>query len=267
MSVAPVEWHLKLFRKSVAKQAKWREISALLGDLTGRRGLDLGSDNGIISVLLREQGGHWCSADLDPNAVESIRCLVTDNVYQLNEHSLPFPDGHFDIVVVIDMLEHVQDDEALIQEIARILRPGGQVVLNVPHAKRGALLRSLRLALGLTDAWHGHVRPGYTLASLQQLLASRFEITNLRTYNRFFSELLDIALNSAYLRRSRSSSRQSAKGTVVTKNDMDRHIKEFRLYSRFYPLMRLFVMLDLFASPFSGYSLIVSACKLDAMRA
>lgn len=261
MNVAPVDWHLKLFRKSVAKQAKWRRISAFLGDVSGRRGLDLGADNGVISYLLRQKGGQWCSGDLDPHAVESIRSVVADNVYQIHEHSLPFPDGHFDIVVVIDLLEHVRDDQALIGEIARVLCPGGRVIINVPHAKRWALLRPLRLALGLTDAWHGHVRPGYTLASLERLTTPGFTTEAHCTYSRFFSELLDIALNYAYVRKSRSAATQTGKGTIVTGQDIDKHAKAFRLYSRLYPLMRLFAMLDMVVRPFNGYMMIVSAVK------
>ncbi len=266
MNEASLEWHLKLFRKSVAKQAKWREISVMLADVDGKRGLDLGADNGLISHLLRQKGGCWCSADLDPDAVESIRGIVAGDVYLVNGGNLPFDDGRFDIVVVIDMLEHVEDDEALVRELARVLVPGGRLIVNVPHAKPRALLRPLRLALGLTDAWHGHVRPGYTLRGLRALLEPSFEIVSHRTYNRFFSELLDIALNHAYLRKNRSRSSRSSKGTIVTEADMARQERAFRLYARLYPFMRLFASLDLLARPFRGYSLILSARKRDDTR-
>ena len=259
MGEASTEWHLKLFGKSVSKQAKWRHIIAMLGPVDGLKGLDLGADNGIISLLLRNKGGHWSSADLDPHAVQSIRNVVGDDVYQIDDHSLPFSDGQFDTVVVIDMLEHVRDDQAFVREIARVLRPGGRLILNVPHAKPWALLRPVRLALGLTDAWHGHVRPGYTLATLEPVLPPLFEMDSSRTYNRFFSELLDIALNYVYLRKSRNAPTASSKGTIVTETDIQRHEKAFRLYSRIYPLMRLFTALDVLARPFRGYSLIISA--------
>ena len=53
---------ITLFRKSVLKQQKWHAISALLGATDGLRCLDIGSDNGVVSYLLRARGGSWASA-------------------------------------------------------------------------------------------------------------------------------------------------------------------------------------------------------------
>jgi 2-polyprenyl-3-methyl-5-hydroxy-6-metoxy-1,4-benzoquinol methylase len=39
--------------------------------------------------------------------------------------ALPFPDAHFDIIMCVDVLEHVRDPEALLAEISRCLKPGG----------------------------------------------------------------------------------------------------------------------------------------------
>lgn len=261
MTDTPADWHLKLFDKSVLKQAKWREIDALLPDLSTIRGLDLGADNGVISHLLRRKGGEWCSADMDARAVGAIRSLVGGRVTQIDGRTLPFGQALFDIVVIVDMLEHVEDDAALVRELGRVLRPGGRLIVNVPHLKRFASLRPLRLALGLTDAWHGHARPGYTLERLRRLLGGPFEIIAHRTYNRFFSELLDISLNYAYSRGLEGGGSEGLKGTVVTGKEMGRHERAFRWYSRLYPLTRLMVMLDGIVRPTRGYCLVVSAVR------
>ncbi len=261
MTDASADWHLKLFGKSVLKQAKWREIDALLPPLSGSRGLDLGADNGVLSHLLRRKGGDWCSADMDARAVGAIRGLVGRRVIQIDGRTLPFGRGLFDVVVVADMLEHVEDDAGLVEELGRVLRPGGRLIVNVPHLKRFAALRPLRLALGLTDSWHGHVRPGYTLERLRRLLDGSFEIVAHRTYNRFFSELLDISLNYVYSRGIRSGGAGGLKGTVVTGEEMSRHDRAFRWFSRLYPFMRLMVMLDLLVRPSRGYSLVVAAVR------
>lgn len=46
---------------------------------------------------------------------------------------LPFPDNWFDLVLSHEVLEHVQDDQQAINEIARVLKPGGRLVIFVPN--------------------------------------------------------------------------------------------------------------------------------------
>ena len=115
----PEPWALALFRRSVLKQRKLAEIAAMLGPTDGLRCLDLGSDNGVVSLLLRRGGGRWASADLIPEAVASIRELVETDVHLVSGARLPFADAEFDRVAVVDMLEHVPDDRAFAAELAR----------------------------------------------------------------------------------------------------------------------------------------------------
>ncbi len=249
-------WALQLFRKSVLKQRKLREIEAQLDATTGLRCLDLGSDNGVVSLLLRRRGGDWASADLTEEAVTSIRGLVEHDVHLFDGRRLPFGDGSFDCVVVVDMLEHVPDDAAFAAELARVSRPGARLVINTPHAKR-TLLRRLRHALGQTDEKHGHLRPGYTPGDLRRLFASAFELHATRTYSRFFSEAVDTAINFAV---ERAGKRGSAKGLVVTGDDLRKHRKLFRLYALIYPFVWAVTRLDALV-PASGYMLIASATR------
>jgi len=118
------EWPLLLFNKSVLKQRKFKEITALLGETTDLHCLDIGSDNGVISYLLRQRGGTWKSADLDEHTVDSIRGLVKENVFQIDGRQTPFADNEFNRVVIIDFLEHIHTDEEFIKELFRIIKPG-----------------------------------------------------------------------------------------------------------------------------------------------
>jgi SAM-dependent methyltransferase len=248
------EWAKALFRRSVLKQRKLAELVRSLGATSGLRCLDLGSDNGVVSLMLRKRGGSWASGDLTQEAVASIRSLVEDDVHLVAGDRLPFPDAAFDRVVVVDMLEHVPDESAFARELARVTKPGGRLVLNTPHLKR-TLLRRLRRALGQTDAKHGHLRPGYTPERLRELLAPAFELESHRTYSRFFSEAVDTALNWGVERLGKAS---SAKGMVVTAGDLARHGKAFRSYGMIYPLVWALSRLDALV-PASGYMLIASA--------
>ena len=230
---AGADWAVALFNRSVLKQEKFRRIAELLEDPAGRSNLDIGADNGVISYLLRRRGGRWASADLDERAVESIRELVKDDVHRLDGARTPFPDAAFDQVVVVDYLEHIPDDDAFAAELGRILRPGGCVIINVPHLKPGSLLNRLRHRIGLTDEWHGHLRPGYRDEDLRRLLGPRFQVERSVVYSGVFSELIDTLLNGMNeLRRGKARGTQATrKGTVVTGADLQRRRKEFRLLS------------------------------------
>jgi SAM-dependent methyltransferase len=248
-------WALQLFRKSVLKQRKLAELTESLGPTEGLRCLDLGSDNGVVSLLLRRAGGSWASADLTDEAANSIRALVETDVHRIDSSALPFADASFDRVAVVDMLEHAPDEAAFVRELSRVTRPGGRLIVNTPHLKH-TLLRRLRHAIGQTDEKHGHLRPGYTPAGLRALLESHgFVWEESRTYSRFFSELVDTAINFGV---ERLGKRGSAKGMVVTGADVAKHAKAFRLYSAIYPVVWTFSQLDRLV-PASGYMLIATA--------
>lgn len=250
-------WALRLFARSVLKQQKFREIRRLVGDPRGLDCLDLGGDNGVLSFLLRRLGGRWASADLDPAAVAAIRALVGDPVHQLDGPRMPFADDSFDLVVVLDLLEHVRDDRGLVAELHRILRPGGRLIVNVPHAGP-SVLGPLQRRLGQTDERHGHVRPGYTPATLARLLDGPFRLVRLRSYSRLLCQTIDTLL-AAGLDLVTGRPAASPKGRVVTAGDLARHRRLFRVYSLVYPLVWSAAQLDRLLPFADGYLLAAEA--------
>jgi ubiquinone/menaquinone biosynthesis C-methylase UbiE len=258
MTITKNEWAIELFNKSVLKQRKYKQITAFLGPTKKLHCLDIGGDNGVISYMLRRNGGDWASADLDPTSVASIKDLVHTEVYQINGSSTPFRSNEFDRVVIVDFLEHIPNEEQFIAEMYRILKPGGLLILNVPNKKNG-LLRKFRYALGQTDEKHGHLRPGYTLDGLNILLDEKFQLIKSKTYSKFFSELIDIAVVGVVSVVKKDKEERSSKGMIVTGQDIEGSSVMFRFYSLIYPLISLFSMLDALLFFRSGYMLIASA--------
>jgi SAM-dependent methyltransferase len=258
MTDSPKEWALRLYRRSVLKQAKFKRFRRALGDVGGKRCLDVGADNGVLSLLFRRLGGSWASADLDPEAVESIRSLVETDAHLIDGRKTPFGDGEFDAVAIVDFLEHVHTDSEFVAECARIIKRGGRLIVNVPRVRRWSVLGPLKRRLGLTDEEHGHVREGYTLDGLRRLLAPHFEVTEAQTYNKFFSECVDVAVRFASRRK--KGDQAGAKGTVMTAQDAASAKKALRVYSFLYPAFWVLSRLDAVV-PTRGMHLIVSATR------
>ncbi|MFQ5745740.1 MAG: class I SAM-dependent methyltransferase [Gemmatimonadota bacterium] len=261
----PRAWAHALFRRSLIKQAKLREILRLAGATEGKACLDIGGDNGVISLLLRERGGTWTSAEMDGVAVEAIRRLVGERVVLIDGRRTGFEPRSFDLVVIVDFLEHTETDRAFVRDVRRILKPDGRLIVNVPHLRPGSPLPWLRRRLGLTDEAHGHVRPGYDVQGLAAVLGDGFRIEVARTYSRFFSELLDILINAVVASRSgRAGARPGRKGRLVTEADVGRRTPGFRALGIAYPLLWLWTKLDLLCLGTAGHRLIVRAAPREA---
>jgi ubiquinone/menaquinone biosynthesis C-methylase UbiE len=250
------EIQLARFRVSVLKQAKWRELSRAAGDTRGKRALDLGTDNGVISLLFRAQGGSWESADLTAQATRAIERTLGETVKEIRDARLPYPDASFDLIVVADMLEHVADDRALLAEIARCLKVGGRAVLNVPRLKPLGVLHPLRRAIGLTDAWHGHVHSGYDARALRHLIPSTLRLLSTHEYVRFFSYALDTSLNAKSGRAKAGTAMRTAKGTLRTNASDEKPVS--RAVKLMYPVMRGFAALDALLPFTHGYMLVAT---------
>lgn len=93
--------------------------------------LDIGCGTGAMSTLLARHGA-VTSADFSPLALSYCRRRGLRKLCAADAMRLPFRDMSFDVVVALDILEHLPDDAAALREFARVLRPGGRVISTVP---------------------------------------------------------------------------------------------------------------------------------------
>ena len=93
--------------------------------------LDIGCGTGAMSKRL-ERWGRVVSADFSELALQFSRRRGLNHLVGADAMKLPFASGSFDALVAMDMLEHLPDDNAALQEFARVLKPGGRVLATVP---------------------------------------------------------------------------------------------------------------------------------------
>lgn len=93
--------------------------------------LDVGCGTGTMLQHLSAYG-NTTGADADAEAVYFCRRRGLENVLQLTDATLPFERGAFDLVTMLDVLEHIDDDLGMLGEVFRVLKPDGLLLATVP---------------------------------------------------------------------------------------------------------------------------------------
>jgi SAM-dependent methyltransferase len=146
--------------------------------LTGRgRALDVGCGVGANTLLALEHADSLVALDDSATALRFARGAIADRRCRWvsgDAARLPFADQQFDLVLALDVLEHIDDDAAAAAELLRVLRPGGLACIFVP---------ALRALWGLQDRISHH-RRRYAAGELRQLVAGAgFGVERLTFFN------------------------------------------------------------------------------------
>jgi ubiquinone/menaquinone biosynthesis C-methylase UbiE len=95
--------------------------------------LDVGAGSGTFTNILSDRGFEVTSTDVTEDALEVLRARASGTVERADATSLPFAASSFDAVILGEVLEHVENEEAALAEMARVLRPDGVLALTVPR--------------------------------------------------------------------------------------------------------------------------------------
>ena len=115
--------------------ARMMMIDPLIGDWVNKRVLDLGCGGGFLAEELSRRGAKVVGVDPSHGAIAAgvdharLSGLEIDYVAGVGE-SIPLPDASCDVVVCVDVLEHVADLPRVIAEVRRVLRHGGLFVFD-----------------------------------------------------------------------------------------------------------------------------------------
>jgi len=257
-------WQLQLFRRSLKKRQTVDAMLAHLPSVQGRQCLEVGCGTGLTSHFLRERGGTWTSADFERDHVRSARQLVGDRVLQIDDRSVPFRSGSFDLVAAINFLEHIEDDETFFAEMVRVLKPGGDFLFMAPKGEHGRAGFALKRVLGFTadQEGFGHARDGYPPRAARSLMESHgLVVEGMDDYCRLFTESLEDVLNFGYHRKAmkaKDTAEQDFHGDTapMSAEALNKVGTAYKLYSAVYPALRAWTMLDNLIPFTRGYMLV-----------
>jgi ubiquinone/menaquinone biosynthesis C-methylase UbiE len=137
--------------------------------------LDIGCGTGMFLKAFAMRRNAY-GLDASYQALSHCRQKANFKLVQGTGDHLPFSDSSFSLVTLLDIIEHVDDDENVLKEARRVCKPGGVALVTVP---------AFNYLWGSHDVVHGHKRR-YIKSSLSMLAESAgFQVERI-TYTNFF---------------------------------------------------------------------------------
>jgi SAM-dependent methyltransferase len=158
--------------------------------------LDVGCGDGSAAQEAAHalSGHHVVGVDWSQNALRTAATRIGNVVRgELSGAGLPFADGSADAVIFSEVIEHLVDPDSALDELRRVLRPGGHLLLSTPNLaawyNRGLLLAGVQPVFSEVSLRGVHGRPGsqvvghlrlYTARALKEFVAaSGFDVVAL----------------------------------------------------------------------------------------
>ncbi len=176
-------WQERLFRRSIRRQRKLNRISALVGKTSNLQCLEISSGDGIISASLRSLGGSWKTVVTNSTASDSLGYALNENITLIDNGKLPFEDGSFDRVVIIDALKGIHDDYEFIHECHRVLKNDSWVIISETRRIPFSLVALLQRVFNISPLAKGQRRNGYKINELFNIMKDGFDVPETITYS------------------------------------------------------------------------------------
>ena len=163
----------------------WHRYHYVMPLVTGKNILDVACGEGYGSALMSRQAARVRAVDISAAAIAHARAAYADRAnLQLTEAScthLPFDAASFDVVVSFETIEHIGEQAAFLDEVRRVLKPAGVLILSCPNKAEYSDKR------GFSNPFH--VKELYR-RELEALLAPRFGHTRWLAQRNAFVSLI-----------------------------------------------------------------------------
>jgi len=125
---------------------------------SGMRVLDVGCGTGIMAPFVLSKKAHYQGVDLSANMIQEAKKRYSGN--QTSEGSvtftvadvekMPFADAHYDVLMALGLLEYFENPQRVTNEIVRMVKPGGSIIVSVPNVLCADAISSVLLSPILT---------------------------------------------------------------------------------------------------------------------
>lgn len=171
--------------------------------------LDYGCGSGFLVKELQDGGLDAYGIDVSLPAIQLGKSRNIKNLFKIDDIKVDMPDNHFDTLLALDVVEHLENDSAALEEFHRLLKPGGLAVITVP---------AYQWMWGVQDEISHHFRR-YTMRQLVNLIGKNpnFKILKKSYFNTFlFPPIALVRVLSQILKTKRESDFEMA-GNLMNK--------------------------------------------------
>lgn len=166
-----------------------KAMAALINQLTPQENniLDIGCHDGTLLSIIENRNNKFYGLDASDWAVSESKKKDFDirQFFFDDKTKLPFEEDFFDLIITGEIIEHIYDTDFFLEEIRRVLKPNGKLLISTPNI--ASLGRRLLLLFGINPLIElspnnpesvGHIRY-FTFKTLQKLLSKhRFKIAS-----------------------------------------------------------------------------------------
>ena len=147
-------------------------IKGIVGDLSGKKILDVGCGGGILAEAMARSGAHVTGIDLAEKSLKIAKLHGLESGVQVDYRNISAEDiateqaESFDIVTCMEMIEHVPDPSSIVRACSQLVKPGGWVFFSTLNRNPKSFLFAIvgaEYILGLlpkgTHRWQSFVKP------------------------------------------------------------------------------------------------------------
>lgn len=150
-------------------------IDEFFGEKVPRRICDVGCGAGAMMPVLSRHGSVW---GIESSELAAKYCVENGvkNILLADSRALPFGDGSLDAIALFDVIEHIDDDDKVLEECRRVCKQNATLIVSVP---------AYQFLMGPNDIVADHKRR-YSLGALRTKLAQNGFRVRKATYYNFF---------------------------------------------------------------------------------
>lgn len=182
-----------------------------LKDIPVGKVLEIGCGAGDFCHTLYRRGFTVKGIDYSHDAIEECRRRLVADIgdrLQFASEDLHAQNDRYDAIVICEVLEHIEDDDAAMKKIRALLKPGGHLLLSVPAHSRW---------FGPSDRFVGHFRR-YDKEPLLRLMQDHgFAVRTLWSYGVPVANLTEIIRNAVYAKKAVADKESSTKKSGVNR--------------------------------------------------